>query len=100
MNAASITLFLAGDVMTGRGIDQIVARPLAPEIHEPYVTDAREYGSLVESMSGPVPRGVDSDYIWVDALAEWEHGPRRACGQPGNEHPQTGQLPTLEMTGR
>jgi poly-gamma-glutamate synthesis protein (capsule biosynthesis protein) len=72
MDEASITLFLAGDVMTGRGIDQILTRPSAPELHEPYVTDAREYVRLAEQISGPVPRGVGSDYIWGDAPAEWE----------------------------
>lgn len=71
MNQTSITLFLAGDVMTGRGVDQILARPSAPELHEPYVTDAGEYVRLAEQVSGPVPRGVGSDYIWGDALAEW-----------------------------
>jgi poly-gamma-glutamate synthesis protein (capsule biosynthesis protein) len=72
MEKASITLFFAGDVMTGRGVDQILARPSAPELHEPSVTDAREYVELAEQVSGPVPRGVVSDYIWGDALAEWE----------------------------
>jgi poly-gamma-glutamate synthesis protein (capsule biosynthesis protein) len=72
MNEASITLFLAGDVMTGRGVDQIFARPSAPELHEAFVTDAREYVRLAEQVSGPVPRAVPSDYIWGDALAEWE----------------------------
>ena len=72
MPESSITLFLAGDVMTGRGVDQILARPSVPELHEPFVTDAREYVRLAEQVSGPVPRGVASDYIWGDALAEWE----------------------------
>jgi poly-gamma-glutamate synthesis protein (capsule biosynthesis protein) len=58
--------------MTGRGVDQILARPSAPELHEPYVTDAREYVRLAEQASGPLPRGVGADYIWGDALAEWE----------------------------
>jgi poly-gamma-glutamate synthesis protein (capsule biosynthesis protein) len=72
MDQASITLFFAGDVMTGRGVDQIMARPSAPELHEPYVADAREYVRLAEQMSGPVPRSVAPVYIWGDALAEWE----------------------------
>jgi poly-gamma-glutamate synthesis protein (capsule biosynthesis protein) len=72
MGEASTTLFLAGDVMTGRGVDQILARPSSPELHEPFVTDAREYVRLAEQLSGPVPRGVAPDYIWGDALAEWE----------------------------
>jgi poly-gamma-glutamate synthesis protein (capsule biosynthesis protein) len=72
MDEAPITLFFAGDVMTGRGVDQILARPSAPEVHEPYVTDAREYVRMAEQVSGPVPRRVAPDYIWGDALAEWE----------------------------
>jgi poly-gamma-glutamate synthesis protein (capsule biosynthesis protein) len=72
MGEPSTTLFLAGDVMTGRGIDQILVRPSAPELHEPFVTDAREYLRLAEQVSGPVPRGVAPEYIWGDAMAEWE----------------------------
>jgi poly-gamma-glutamate synthesis protein (capsule biosynthesis protein) len=72
MDEVSITLFLAGDVMTGRGVDQILAKPSGPELHEPFVTDAREYLRLAEQVSGPLPRGVGSDYIWGDALGEWE----------------------------
>jgi poly-gamma-glutamate synthesis protein (capsule biosynthesis protein) len=72
MQEASTTLFVAGDVMTGRGIDQILTHPSAPALHEPYVTDAREYVRLAEQMSGPVPCSVASTYIWGDALAEWE----------------------------
>ena len=51
-----ITLFLAGDVMTGRGIDQILPHPSDPPLHEQYVGDAREYQDLAERASGPVPR--------------------------------------------
>jgi poly-gamma-glutamate synthesis protein (capsule biosynthesis protein) len=72
MDEGAIRLFFAGDVMTGRGVDQILACPSAPELHEPFVTDAREYMRLAEQSSRPVPRGVPSDYIWGDALAEWE----------------------------
>ena len=72
MDEPAITLFLAGDVMTGRGVDQIMPRPSAPELHEPAVTDAREYVRLAEQVSGSVPRGVTSDYIWGHALVEWE----------------------------
>jgi poly-gamma-glutamate synthesis protein (capsule biosynthesis protein) len=31
-----VTLFLCGDVMTGRGVDQILPHPSKPELHEPY----------------------------------------------------------------
>jgi poly-gamma-glutamate capsule biosynthesis protein CapA/YwtB (metallophosphatase superfamily) len=64
------TLFLCGDVMTGRGIDQILWRPSSPEIYEPYVRDARDYVDLAEQASGPIPRPADAAYIWGDALDE------------------------------
>jgi poly-gamma-glutamate synthesis protein (capsule biosynthesis protein) len=67
-----ITLFLCGDVMTGRGIDQILTAPSAPAIHERCVRDARDYVVLAERASGPIPRRVDPAYIWGDALAELE----------------------------
>ncbi len=72
--AEPITLFLCGDVMTGRGIDQILPRPSDPRLDEPWVEDAREYVALAESKSGPVPRRadgtVDLSYPWGDALDE------------------------------
>ena len=67
--ARGLTLFLCGDVMTGRGIDQILPQPSAPRIHEPYVDDARAYVQMAEAAHGPVPRAVPPDYIWGDALA-------------------------------
>jgi poly-gamma-glutamate capsule biosynthesis protein CapA/YwtB (metallophosphatase superfamily) len=65
-----VTLFLCGDVMTGRGVDQILPHPVSPELHEPYVRDAREYVALAESANGPVQKPVDPAYIWGDALDE------------------------------
>jgi len=72
-----VTIALAGDVMTGRGIDQILRRPSAPQLFESYVRDARDYVRLAERVNGPVPRGVDAGYVWGDALAEL----RRAAPQ-------------------
>jgi poly-gamma-glutamate synthesis protein (capsule biosynthesis protein) len=66
------TVFLCGDVMTGRGIDQILRHPSDPRLHEPSVQDARGYVSLAERRNGPVPRLVSPQYIWGDALAELE----------------------------
>jgi len=68
---APVTLFLGGDVMPGRGIDQILAHPSDPTLHEGYVQDARGYVALAERASGPIPRKVDADYVWGDALAQW-----------------------------
>jgi poly-gamma-glutamate synthesis protein (capsule biosynthesis protein) len=68
----SVTLFLCGDVMTGRGIDQILPHPSKPDLHESYVHDARGYVKLGEHASGDIPRGVKPAYVWGDALAELE----------------------------
>ncbi|WP_243710320.1 CapA family protein [Micromonospora sp. KC213] len=63
-----MTLFLSGDVMTGRGVDQILPRPGSPQLREQVVTDARRYVELAESVSGPVPRPVPPGWPWGDAL--------------------------------
>ena len=65
------TLFLCGDVMTGRGIDQILPFPGDPRLHEPYMHSAAGYLNLAEETSGPIPRPVEFSYIWGDALAEF-----------------------------
>lgn len=64
------TLFLGGDVMLGRGIDQIQPDSVDPRLYEPWIRDAREYVSLAERASGRIPRGVPSAYVWGDAMAE------------------------------
>lgn len=66
-----IKIFAAGDVMTGRGIDQILRHPSNPQIYESYVKDARDYVRLAEVFYEPIPRKVKGDYIWGDALVEW-----------------------------
>jgi poly-gamma-glutamate capsule biosynthesis protein CapA/YwtB (metallophosphatase superfamily) len=65
-----VKLFLCGDVMTGRGVDQILPHPSTPEIFEPCVRDARRYVTLAELASGPIARAVPPEYIWGDALEE------------------------------
>ncbi|PYK61483.1 MAG: poly-gamma-glutamate biosynthesis protein, partial [Verrucomicrobia bacterium] len=67
-----LRLFLCGDVMTGRGIDQALPHPVNPALHEPYVRDAREYVDLAENANGPIPLPVSFDYIWGDAVQELE----------------------------
>lgn len=63
-----ITLFLCGDVMTGRGIDQILPHPARPHLFESYMRSAVGYVQLAEETSGPIRRPVDFAYIWGDAL--------------------------------
>jgi poly-gamma-glutamate capsule biosynthesis protein CapA/YwtB (metallophosphatase superfamily) len=67
--ALALTLLLAGDVMTGRGIDQVLPRPGDPALREQWVHDARDYVALAERASGAVPRARDPGWPWGDALA-------------------------------
>jgi len=64
----AITLFLCGDVMTGRGVDQVLPHPGDPALRERYVADATTYVELAEATNGPIPRPVDFDWPWGDAL--------------------------------
>jgi poly-gamma-glutamate capsule biosynthesis protein CapA/YwtB (metallophosphatase superfamily) len=64
----AITLFLCGDVMLGRGIDQILPHPGEPHLYEPAVSLATTYVELAERANGPIPRPVDFAYVWGDAL--------------------------------
>lgn len=70
MMPGPITLLLCGDVMTGRGVDQILPHPGDPQLHESYVTDALQYVELAERMHGPIPRPASFAYPWGDALGD------------------------------
>lgn len=59
--------------MTGRGIDQVLPHPAAPQLHEEYVRDARDYVALAEMHNGPIRVPVGFDAIWGDALDALEH---------------------------
>jgi poly-gamma-glutamate synthesis protein (capsule biosynthesis protein) len=63
-----VTLFLCGDVMLGRGVDQILAHRGDPALREAYVEDARSYVRLAESVHGPVPAPVPPSWPWGEAL--------------------------------
>lgn len=68
----NLRIFLAGDVMTGRGIDQILSHSCKPNLYEVYVTDARDYVKLAERLYGKIKSPVSADYIWGDALDIWQ----------------------------
>jgi len=65
-----VRVFLCGDVMTGRGVDQIMPQPCEPTLHEGYVQSALGYVQLAEARNGAIPRPVDQSYIWGEALVE------------------------------
>ena len=66
----SVRLFLCGDVMLGRGIDQILPHPGDPHLHERFVKSATRYVEIAETAHGPIPRPADYAYIWGDSLDE------------------------------
>ncbi len=63
-----VKVLLGGDVMLGRGVDQILPHPGEPELREPYMRDAREYVRLAERANGPIARPVDSEWPWGEVL--------------------------------
>ncbi len=63
------TLFMCGDLMCGRGIDQVLHHPGAPQLHEPFVRSARDYVRLAEQASGPIQAPLTDAAVWGEALA-------------------------------
>ena len=58
-----MTVLLGGDVMLGRGVDQILPHPGNTALREPFVHNARRY-ELAEQANGPIPRPVDWGWRW------------------------------------
>jgi poly-gamma-glutamate synthesis protein (capsule biosynthesis protein) len=54
--------------MLGRGIDQVMAHPCNPTLHEGYAQSAIDYVRLAEEANGPIPRKVGPSYVWGAAL--------------------------------
>ena len=65
-----IMLFVCGDVMLGRGIDQILPHPGDPTLYEHYVGSALDYVGLAERAHGPIASPCAFEYVWGDALAD------------------------------
>jgi poly-gamma-glutamate synthesis protein (capsule biosynthesis protein) len=67
-----VRLFLCGDVMTGRGVDQILPYPCNPLLHEFQVHSAADYVRIAEEANGAIPRPAAPSYPWGAALEEFE----------------------------
>ncbi|WP_414738889.1 CapA family protein [Mycobacterium nebraskense] len=67
-NSGAVTVLLGGDVMLGRGVDQILPHPGDPELRERYLRDAGGYVRLAERANGPIPRPVDWRWPWGEVL--------------------------------
>lgn len=65
-----VRLFLAGDVMLGRGIDQIQRHACDPGLFENNAASAQDYVTLAKRVSGKIPRRVAPGYVWGDLLAD------------------------------
>jgi poly-gamma-glutamate capsule biosynthesis protein CapA/YwtB (metallophosphatase superfamily) len=76
----AVTLFLCGDVMLGRGVDQILPHPGHPRLRERAVRDAGVYVNLAAEVNGGFSRPVDWTWPWGDALE------LLADHQPGDQH--------------
>ncbi|MHA6797037.1 CapA family protein [Pseudonocardia bannensis] len=68
MRDGLVTMFLCGDVMLGRGVDQILPHPGDPALQEASIRDARGYVTLAQAVNGSIPRPVDFAWPWGDAL--------------------------------
>ena len=68
----AITIFLCGDVMTGRGIDQILPHPSDPTIYEPYMKTDQGYVKIAEEVNGAIDFPVSFSYVWGNVLKEMD----------------------------
>jgi poly-gamma-glutamate capsule biosynthesis protein CapA/YwtB (metallophosphatase superfamily) len=71
----AVRILLCGDVMAGRGIDQILPQPCDPILHETYATSAMHYVRVAEEANGPIQRQVGPSYVWGAALDELNRTP-------------------------
>ncbi|WP_417671136.1 CapA family protein [Roseibium sp.] len=66
----TLKVFLAGDVMTGRGIDQALPYPGNPRLFERFMSSAKGYIELAERANGPLSLPLGFSHVWGDALDE------------------------------
>ena len=62
-----VTLFLCGDVMTGRGVDQVLAYACPPHLYESHAASARDYVALAERVCGRITGPLSPAELWADA---------------------------------
>ena len=91
----SIKLFLCGDVMTGRGIDQIMPYPSHPVLYERFVKNAYDYVELAMKKNGPFLPPVDFTYVWGNTIERMQQADLRIINLEtsitiSNQHLQKG----------
>jgi poly-gamma-glutamate capsule biosynthesis protein CapA/YwtB (metallophosphatase superfamily) len=70
MAGETIRVFLCGDVMLGRGVDQVLPCPSDPTLYEDYAQSALDYVRLAEMSCGPISRPRAPAAIFGAASAE------------------------------
>ncbi|PRW58531.1 poly-gamma-glutamate biosynthesis [Chlorella sorokiniana] len=65
-------ILLTGDVMLGRGVDQILPHHCDPVLYEACVRDARAYVRLATDANGPLPADRPAAYPWGVALNDMQ----------------------------
>lgn len=78
-NPDVVTVLLGGDVMLGRGVDQILPHPGKPQLRERYMRDATGHVRLAERVNGRIPLPVDWRWPWGEALAVLENTATDVC---------------------
>ena len=69
MEAPTLKLVLGGDLMLGRGIDQLMPHHCEPALREAVLRDARDYVQLAERRHGPMARPFRPETPWGTSLA-------------------------------
>lgn len=63
-------VFLCGDVMLGRGIDQILRYKSDPDLYEAYVTNAKYYVPVAMKQFATENNSVSDVYVWGELIKE------------------------------
>jgi uncharacterized protein (DUF2267 family) len=67
--ADGLRLLLAGDVMLGRGVDQVLPHPGEPGLFEDHARSAEDYVRLAERAGGAIARPLAFEAVWGAAPA-------------------------------
>ncbi len=80
----AVLLMLSGDVMLGRGIDQILRHSVDPVLYESYMKSAKGYVDLAEQKSGREGPAAPGQDVAADGADDQDAGPFRigALGTP------------------
>ncbi len=72
-NATDIRLLLGGDLMLGRGVDQVLPFSCDQLLFEGWrgIESARTFVELAERRNGPLPAERGAAFVWGDLLAEF-----------------------------